>query len=77
MDKQILELLLKIDARLGRLENNVNELKKDMEDRFDIVDIKLNVIENKVTQVSRKLDVTTNQVARNMDTMENIKLKLQ
>lgn len=77
MDKQILELLLKMDARLGKLENDVKELKKDMEDRFDVADIKLNVIENKVTQVSRKLDVTTNQVARNMETMENIKLKLQ
>lgn len=77
MDKQILELLLKIDARLGRLENNVKELKKDMEDRFDIVDIRSNILENKITQVSRKLDITTNQVARNMEVMENIKLKLQ
>lgn len=66
-----------MDKHLGRLENEIEELKKDMEYRFDIVDIKLNVMENKIIQVSRTLDATTDQVARNMETMKSIQSKLQ
>lgn len=84
MEQQILELLFKLDSKLDNLEKNmvciqdeVKDIKQDIKDRFDVTDIKLNVIENKVTQVSRKLDTTTDQVARNIETIEEVKMRLQ
>lgn len=62
MEQQLLEVLIKLDTKLDKLEKNmlciqdeIKDIKQDMKDRFNITDIKLNVIENKVTQVSRKL----------------------
>lgn len=84
MEKQLLEVLMKLDNKLDNLEKNmlcmqdeIKDLKQDIKDRFDVTDIKLNVIENKVTQVSRKLDTTTDQVARNIETIEEVKMRLQ
>lgn len=66
------------------IKNDIEELKKeiicvkkDMSDRFDVVDIKLNAVENKVIQVGRKLDTTTDQVTRNIETIEEVRLRLQ
>lgn len=84
MEKQLLEVLIKLDTKLDNLEKNmlcmqdeIKDIKQDMKDRFDVTDMKLNVIENKVTQVSRKLDTTTDQVARNIETIEEVKMRLQ
>lgn len=84
MDNKILEILLDMQKELKEIKleqkattNEINSIKQDMKDRFDVVDIKLNMIENKVTQVSSKLDSTSNQVVRNIETIENIKIKLQ
>ncbi len=48
-----------------------------MNNRFDVVDIKLNAVETRVIKVSRKLDTTTDQVTRNIETIEEVRLKLQ
>lgn len=84
MEQQLLEVLIKLDTKLDNLEKNmlcmqdeIKDIKQDIKDRFDVTDIKLNVIENKVTQVSRKLDTTTDQVARNIETIEEVKMRLQ
>lgn len=84
MEQQLLEVLIKLDTKLDKLEKNmlciqdeIKDIKQDIKDRFDVTDIKLNVIENKVTQVSRKLDTTTDQVARNIETIEEVKMRLQ
>lgn len=84
MEQQLLEVLIKLDTKLSNLEKNmlclqdeIKDIKQDIKDRFDVTDIKLNVIENKVTQVSRKLDTTTDQVARNIETIEEVKMRLQ
>jgi archaellum component FlaC len=84
MEQQLLEVLIKLDTKLDNLEKNmlcmqdeIKDIKQDMKDRFDVTDMKLNVIENKVTQVSRKLDTTTDQVARNIETIEEVKMRLQ
>ncbi|MGL5328286.1 MAG: hypothetical protein ACRDD7_03385 [Peptostreptococcaceae bacterium] len=105
MEKQILDLLIKLDSRLGKIEDSVSELKEEqklmreeiselkmdvsglkeeqksmrqeMVDRFDVVDIKLHVVETKVMQVSRKIDSTTDQVTRNIESIEDIRFKLQ
>lgn len=48
-----------------------------IKDNFDVVDIKLNAIETRVITINRKLNGTTDQVARNMEQLEEIKIKLQ
>ncbi|HBG2116841.1 hypothetical protein M1I50_09615 [Clostridioides difficile] len=105
MNEKILELLQKIDNRLNGIENEIKEVKTDMntrfdsiekkqdilynqsistaeemtsiKDNFDVVDIKLNAIETRVITINRKLNGTTDQVARNMEQLEEIKIKLQ
>ncbi|MCC0783594.1 hypothetical protein IR152_10975 [Clostridioides sp. ES-S-0108-01] len=105
MNEKILELLQKIDNRLNGIENEIKEVKTDMntrfdsiekkqdilynqsistaeeitsiKDNFDVVDIKLNAIETRVIKINRKLNGATDQVARNMEQLEEIKIKLQ
>ena len=84
MEKQILDLLMKMDERLSNIEQeqkemkiDIQNMKKDINDRFDIVNMKLNEIEIRVIKLDRKVESTTNQVARNMEVVEDIKLKLQ
>lgn len=84
MEKQILDLLMKMDERLSNIEQEQQDMKKEMKsmkkemnDGFDVVDIKLNAIETRVIKLDRKVESTTNQVARNMEVVEDIKLKLQ
>ncbi|MCI9976476.1 hypothetical protein JY742_10120 [Clostridioides difficile] len=48
-----------------------------IKDNFDVVDIKLNAIETRVITINRKLNGATDQVARNMEQLEEIKIKLQ
>ncbi|HBE9896914.1 TPA: hypothetical protein KOD80_002394 [Clostridioides difficile] len=48
-----------------------------IKDNFDVVDIKLNAIETRVIKINRKLNGATDQVARNMEQLEEIKIKLQ
>lgn len=84
MDNKILEILLDMQKDLKGVQNDMNEMKQeikdikqDMNDRFDVVDIKLNAVETRVIKVSRKLDTTTDQVTRNIETIEEVRLKLQ
>lgn len=84
MEKQILDLLMKMDERLSNIEQEQQDMKKEMKsmkkemnDGFDVVDIKLNAIETRVIKLDRKVESTTSQVARNMEVVEDIKLKLQ
>lgn len=48
-----------------------------LNDKVDNLEIKVNIIDNRVIRIGNKLDATTNQVARNMEVVEDIKLKLQ
>ncbi|ENY8847959.1 hypothetical protein LA791_016035 [Clostridioides difficile] len=48
-----------------------------IKDNFDVIDIKLNTIETRVIKINRKLNGATDQVARNMEQLEEIKIKLQ
>lgn len=98
MEKQILDLLLKMNDRLEGLENDMKEVKVDLSgvkadlsevkeeqkllrsemiERFDVVDIRLTSIETKVIITNRKLDSTTEQVVKNLESIEEMKYKLQ
>lgn len=77
MEKQILDLLIEMKTDMTELKKEIIDVKKDMSDRFDVVDVKLNAVENKVIQVGRKLDTTTDQVTRNIETIEEVRLRLQ
>ncbi|WP_250675311.1 hypothetical protein LZ906_014710 [Paraclostridium ghonii] len=80
MENQILDLLIEMKTDMTEfkkemktdmavLKKEIIDVKKDMSDRFDVFDIKLNAVENKVIQIGRKLDTTTDQVTRNIETI--------
>ena len=80
MEQQLLEVLIKLDTKLDNLEKNmlciqdeIKDIKQDIKDRFDVTDMKLNVIENKVTQVGRKLVKWLLQEEKLNDNRKNIK----
>ena len=50
---------------------------KEVKEELNVLDMKLGVVENKVSIINRKLDITTDQVARNIEFIEEVKLKLQ
>lgn len=83
-NNKILDLLLDIKKDMEEMKSEqqnikkeMNSIKKEINDGFDVVDIKLNAIETRVIKLDRKVESTTNQVARNMEVVEDIKLKLQ
>lgn len=59
MEKQILELLTKMNDEMREMKSNVNELKSEMHFRFDAVDAKLEGIgqQFELTNESRIHDV--------------------
>ena len=77
MDKQILDLLLEMKSDMNEIRSEIKDIKQDMNDRFDVVDIKLNAVETRVIKVSKKLDTTTDQVTRNIETIEEVRMRLQ
>ncbi|CEK40097.1 hypothetical protein [Paraclostridium sordellii] len=77
MDNQILDLLLAIKNDMNEMKSEIKDIKQDLNDRFDVVDIKLNAVETRVIKVSRKLDTTTDQVTRNIETIEEVRMRLQ
>ena len=77
MDKQVLDLLLEMKSDMNEIRSEIKDIKQDMNDRFDVVDIKLNAVETRVIKVSKKLDTTTDQVTRNIETIEEVRMRLQ
>ncbi|VIF91602.1 Uncharacterised protein [Clostridioides difficile] len=85
MDEKILELLQEIkkdmDLNFSSIESRLNDIKKKQEilykqsteidkevtDNLDIINVKLNAIETRVIKINK----------RNMEQLEEIKIKLQ
>lgn len=83
MEKQIIDMLMKMQLSIDEVNNKVDGIqgqidgmKKDMNERFDVVDIRLHCIEGKIMQVNRKLDGTTDQVVRNIEQLELLKNRI-
>lgn len=80
MEKQILDLLNKIDEKLSNIEKEQQDMKGEirlLNDKVDNLEMKANIIDSRIIRINKKLDSTTNQVARNMEVVEDIKMKLQ
>lgn len=80
MEKQILDLLNKIDEKLSNIEKEQQDMKSEirlLNDKVDNLEIKANIIDSRIIRINKKLDSTNNQVARNMEVVEDIKMKLQ
>lgn len=80
MEKQILDLLNKIDEKLSNIEKEQQDMKSEirlLNDKVDNLEMKANIIDSRIIRINKKLDSTTNQVARNMEVVEDIKMKLQ
>lgn len=77
MDNKIIEILLDMQKDLKDVQKEIKDIKQEMNDRFDVVDIKLNAVETRVIKVSKKLDTTTDQVTRNIETIEEVRMRLQ
>lgn len=48
-----------------------------LNDKVDNLEIKANIIDSRIIRINKKLDSTNNQVARNMEVVEDRKMKLQ
>lgn len=87
MEKQILDLLMKVDEKLNVLDKKVSNIEKEQQemkseirllnDKVDNLEMKTNIIDSRVIRINKKLDSTTSQVARNMEVVEDIKMRLQ
>ncbi|WP_343101414.1 hypothetical protein [Romboutsia sp. MSSM.1001216sp_RTP31141st1_G3_RTP31141_220114] len=80
MEKQILDLLNKIDEKLSNIEKEQQDMKSEirlLNDKVDNLEIKANIIDSRIIRINKKLDSTNNQVARNMEVVEDRKMKLQ
>lgn len=53
MDTKILEILLDMQKDLKGVQSDINEIKQEMNDRFDVCDMKLNAIKTNVVKISK------------------------
>lgn len=72
MDERILELLQKMDTRFDRIENRLDS----MDGRFDGIENQLSDLKEGQEEIKKKLDLTYNQVARNMEGITKVGEKI-
>lgn len=77
MDEKILEILLDLKKEITDIKFEMKKEFRNVHDKIDNVEMKLNTIDNRVIDIDRKLRVTSDQVIRNVETMEDIKIKLK
>lgn len=63
-----------LENRFDNLENEVRSMKKDMNDRFDVVDMQMNVTQKMVIMNKDTNKRLSEQISANMESIENIKL---